>query len=92
MCTRKGKPQWRRRRRRRVAAKRQSGRFSTSASHSSGSGGQTNSRADLLYRLGVREGKEEVRKKQLSEGTVKDRKDEIEEVAQMKESMERQHK
>lgn len=40
-------------------AKKQSGRFSTSASRSSSSGGQTNSRADLLYRLEVREGQAE---------------------------------
>lgn len=45
--------------RRRAAARRQSGRFSTSASRSGGSGGQMNSRADLLYRLEVREGVEE---------------------------------
>lgn len=35
--------------------KKQSGRFSTSASRSSGSGGQTNSRADLLYKAEVSE-------------------------------------
>lgn len=47
-----------------VAWRRQSSRFSTSASRSGGSGGQTNSRADLL--LGV-----EVREKQMSEAEDK---------------------
>lgn len=48
----------------RVASRRQSSRFSTSASRSGGSGGQTNSRADLLLRV-------EVREKQMSEAEDK---------------------
>lgn len=68
-----------RRKRKGCGEERQSGRFSTSASCSGGSGGQTNSRPDLLHRLEVRERE----RNGWSEGVETDRRDESKRLLRM---------